>query len=1202
MLLRATKDDHEREEDEAERLVRPAPKVKPPRRDRRRETIQSELDSDTSGDPDLTGDKDLSLNYKTIGGSASIVARYLSGKSNIKYVSVIDTQAKDPAKQVTSIPEDTAKANPSRYKIQKGPESQTPADSAETPKPGAPAGSPPPFEGSAYHQDTRKQLQDLEKSDPKAKAFLDAAKKPGGQIYEIAKKNPSLLLPSLSFKLPSVVRTFGDLVTYLEPKAKTPEAPAAKPPGAKKSPAETPAAKPSLPEAPRPDPERSQSLRFLSDAQRQDQEGVNKFLLDLPTIDRRQGDGALVIYDKKTKTRVPINQASTETLKEVVSQYTKHKLEADLKQALSYHTDKPEVQQVLKDLAFLGGKTKEQGEEEGKLASRLRDLQKQGYPLEALSISKHIPELKDVALPDSVKSVKDIVDLVARVDLVPKAKPEKGKAPEAKADGKDKPAPEKSSEQRVVERFKQEKLQSPDFNEYVRGLPTTDEDAEGNVLFLDKSTKPKKHVPFDKLPLQAQKEVIAQFDGVQKNQARTKAIQELASSDPKLRALLAEVATLKGKSRVEPEAGSALERLTDLQSQGFSLDELPIKKHLPELSGVTLPEDIATVADLIQAAQAVVPAAPKRPAVSEEEATRIRDLLSWGLGSDRAAQLSSLHPKDQENIISQWETLRRKDDPSKDKQFFKDLEVIRGGVDIASIEPPKKVAWKGKEVDYDRLSSQDKAEALQAYRNRLTAVKLVGQDLYKDMLADRVPAPLVSVLTTEGKKTPPVQVFKDVLTDGVEEPPLPAKELKRLFKDLSPDSWPTVAAYFQARDLQDAHKRYLQTNAINEQLPVRDIVRQLQSATDDLRERDRLYPEGMSLNTAADFRRLTLRHLENLARQGSMNTANYRSVRRWCQTVDADDYDSALAKWKSRGEEVSQSGGLDQWPLQPEKPEGYDQIRGATHQNHSAPRPSGLWSKLKNLMTPARPQSRVAFRYLSTCTDVRLMSASTRTAVYWGVAPYPTDHEGFAPYNEWEQSHARDWSEKDAETLLDAAKEWLKSDLLSLAMEGSDPDVAYRAALDLAIRVTDDGKYSMGLPPGIYNELLAKLAGKPVGETLLTIREASTFPYNLGGGSDMKTSAQLCRIAATLAESDSFSNLAFDLIHLSHKVAKQEQGQDQDQDDMQDASQSHPADLDQGQQKQAYIALRRAVIRTAKNNPQVRQAFLPVLKLIQQLG
>ena len=56
----ATKSEGEREDEEAERLVRPSPKKKPPRNDSRRERMDT--------DADLERDKDKSLNHKDVGG------------------------------------------------------------------------------------------------------------------------------------------------------------------------------------------------------------------------------------------------------------------------------------------------------------------------------------------------------------------------------------------------------------------------------------------------------------------------------------------------------------------------------------------------------------------------------------------------------------------------------------------------------------------------------------------------------------------------------------------------------------------------------------------------------------------------------------------------------------------------------------------------------------------------------------------------------------------------------------------------------------------------------------------------------------------------------------------------------------------------------------------------------------------------------
>lgn len=64
--LVATKDHAEREDKETERLVRQAPKLKPSRHDKKRERANPD------SDPDLKdSDPDMSLNYKTIGGSVA---------------------------------------------------------------------------------------------------------------------------------------------------------------------------------------------------------------------------------------------------------------------------------------------------------------------------------------------------------------------------------------------------------------------------------------------------------------------------------------------------------------------------------------------------------------------------------------------------------------------------------------------------------------------------------------------------------------------------------------------------------------------------------------------------------------------------------------------------------------------------------------------------------------------------------------------------------------------------------------------------------------------------------------------------------------------------------------------------------------------------------------------------------------------------
>lgn len=59
----ATKSEGEKQDAEADRLVRPAPKKKPPRHDLRRERVETE---DDTGKPNAENDRDLSQNYKKV--------------------------------------------------------------------------------------------------------------------------------------------------------------------------------------------------------------------------------------------------------------------------------------------------------------------------------------------------------------------------------------------------------------------------------------------------------------------------------------------------------------------------------------------------------------------------------------------------------------------------------------------------------------------------------------------------------------------------------------------------------------------------------------------------------------------------------------------------------------------------------------------------------------------------------------------------------------------------------------------------------------------------------------------------------------------------------------------------------------------------------------------------------------------------------
>jgi len=151
-------------------------------------------------------------------------------------------------------------------------------------------------------------------------------------------------------------------------------------------------------------------------------------------------------------------------------------------------------------------------------------------------------------------------------------------------------------------------------------------------------------------------------------------------------------------------------------------------------------------------------------------------------------------------------------------------------------------------------------------------------------------------------------------------------------------------------------------------------------------------------------------------------------------------------------------------------------------------------------------------------TPSLMTSVSEKAAVYHGVAPYK-ETPGYVP---WTQPHQRDLGDGDYAVLLKAAKDWLKTPVLSVPLVDANRDVQLRAALDLAIF---DGPYNGAIQPKVYNLLLAKLAGVDADETLLTQRKATA-------------SSEIRKLAAKYAAQD--APLAYELMDLASKVAQAE--------------------------------------------------------------
>jgi hypothetical protein len=127
----------------------------------------------------------------------------------------------------------------------------------------------------------------------------------------------------------------------------------------------------------------------------------------------------------------------------------------------------------------------------------------------------------------------------------------------------------------------------------------------------------------------------------------------------------------------------------------------------------------------------------------------------------------------------------------------------------------------------------------------------------------------------------------------------------------------------------------------------------------------------------------------------------------------------------------------------------------------------------------------------------------------------------------------------------------------------------------------------------------------------------------------MRASARIRQYATKFATNN--PEVAFDLLDLASKVAEDEKGQDQgqsqqqkqgqDQDQSQDQSQQkqggemppalkkHMEEKEEGkeqgqgqQQKEAYVQLKSACMKVARDNPAQRAALLPILRVIKEHG
>ena len=446
--------------------------------------------------------------------------------------------------------------------------------------------------------------------------------------------------------------------------------------------------------------------------------------------------------------------------------------------------------------------------------------------------------------------------------------------------------------------------------------------------------------------------------------------------------------------------------------------------------------------------------------------------------------------------------------------------------DPSAVPAPKTVKGKdGKAVPLSSLSDEEQATATRKHQVQVVAMSLaarsaISRNLSEESgapkaLADRLSGFLLSGgsggESPEDRKKRASTEAEDLFYEGLKQAaaPVSAAAVKKILKSTKdPGALRIAVGYFQAQDYLEARKRFLDPASkdhISERQAPRDIASSLIKASELLRERGARYPEGLdSQDNALTFRTWVLKQMAAISPQKMPaiqeildvdDNAQYdKGLKKYKKAKQA--YDAASAQAKEEYDDYSADllaggdpnldpplGGTERGlkePVEPRKPPRYDTQRKTPEERSKAA--EGLWD---DLMSRTASQ-RVAARYLATPIStypIACAMGQNRQAVYWGVEPY-LKGRGPSSYVGWTQPQSRDLGNKDFTRLLTAARGWLKTPVLATSVEGIVRDTQLRAALDLAI---DTEGYASVLHPTQYNNLLARLAGEPQDETLLTV-------------------------------------------------------------------------------------------------------------------
>jgi hypothetical protein len=542
------------------------------------------------------------------------------------------------------------------------------------------------------------------------------------------------------------------------------------------------------------------------------------------------------------------------------------------------------------------------------------------------------------------------------------------------------------------------------------------------------------------------------------------------------------------------------------------------------------------------------PGAPTRPFSKEESYTATNLIIATFPGEVAAELLLSrppLHPDEVKTLVADYNTARSVSPGTFNLKDLRERVSKFYATDPNKVPAPSEVQdEKGDLVPLKSLPVEKQAEAVRKQQVRTVAMSLAAKTAVAADLRRRSGAPqdladdLAGFMLSGGGEAPADSLKRasakaeELFYEGLEAErptPIPDAVVKKVLAATDDLAGKKIAVgYFQARDYQEARKRFLDAKSgdhISEHQSPKDIASGLIKASKFLRDRGKRYPEGSTTqDTALTFRTRVLRNLKALVPDKE------KVVQGFLEEDDNKQYDEALRQYKQdvRKFEASKvkaereaKAAYDEYsaeqlkggdpnaepplsssdllakagvsvPVQPVKPPTYDLKRKGPKELAQSARK--LWQSFAPWQLAARTASqrsgseRVVMRYLlspfSTYPDPLAMGHN-RQAVYWGVDPYAASG---GTYVDWQQPQARDFGTDDFDLLLKSARDWLQQPVLATKMEGVVRDAQLRAALDLAIRTQN---YDAAVHPTVYNDLLAQLGQVSSEGTLPTIREKS---------------------------------------------------------------------------------------------------------------